>query len=416
MAHKTSLTSGATPKQLPSHVRHGDGIDKKLRKLRVLLADHDRRCWEIGDLCAELITRHRMRLKNVAVAVGYSKARLSELHLTARAFPPEQRGEGTFYDALMARSVCRRLPRLQMPLVAVRREITNLRGKRPRQIRAHFVEKLIVQDQNATLARSAAPRNGSSLINAPHHGDWRKVVPQVPTNSVKLFICDPPFGGYTWRPAGGYQSGRGDTNGLRSESDNNTAEEALAVTLPLFEASLTKLAPGGCMLLFQPGGKPDRAELLAETAKQGWDCLYALVWEKGTCAPSDCAYPYAPSSERILVFTRKGDRLEWHEQGLSRSDVLRFDSVTQQATARMERGSLAFRSIHMFQKPAGLCEFLVRKHTHPGDLVVEPFGCSGSGCVAAKQLGRRWVYIESNPDNFNWGRSRVAAATLPLAG
>lgn len=398
--------SPAALKQRSGHVRHAGEVAQKLSRLRLLLKAHDRRCWEIGDLCAELIDRHRLRLAEISHRVGYSQARLSELHLTARAFAPDQREEGTFYDALMARSVCRRLPRLGMPLVAVRREIQTLRGKRPRQIRAHFVQKLIAQDQNQVLARTAGRRE-DRFVNAVHHADWRDVVPRLPDQSVKLFMCDPPFGGYAWRPAGGYRSGRADTNGLRVESDHNTAEEALAVTLPLFSACLPKLAAGGCLLLFQPGAKPDRADVLLEAQRQGWVCLYGLVWQKDTCTPSDCAYPYVPASERILVFAREGDRLEWHEQGLSRSDVLHFPSLTQRASVQMERGRLPYRSIHMFQKPPQLCEFLVRKHTHPGELVVEPFGCSGSGCVAAAGLGRRWVYIESHSINFEWGSTRV---------
>ena len=54
------------------------------------------------------------------------------------------------------------------------------------------------------------------------------------------------------------------TSGLRTDSDNNTDPSALNVTLPLFEMCLPRLAVGGCLLLFQSGGKPDRPEILTE--------------------------------------------------------------------------------------------------------------------------------------------------------
>lgn len=381
----------------------------KIRKLARMLKKHDRHCWRIGDLVADLVSHHRLRLGQIAKRAGYSKARLSEFHLTARTFSNDQRNEGNFHDALMARRIWKMLPRLSMTPAAIRSDITKLRGKRPRQIRAYFVKKLLEKEKRAALTNGTQVEAQTNyLINIAHHSDWRSVVPRLPDGSVKLFLCDPPFGGYSWREHGGYTSGRADTNCLRDEADNNTENAALAVTLPLFEECLPKLAAGGCLLLLQPGGKPDRPEILMEASKCGWECLYGLTWLKSTYTPSDCAYPYVPSSERILVFVRQGDRLEWHEAGLSRSDVLEFPSVIIGATMKMLKGDIPLRTYHMFQMPDDLCEFLIRKHTHPGDLTVEPFGCSGAFSIAAAKLERRWVYIESNEANYRWGSERLS--------
>jgi len=388
-------------------------IATKVRRLRRLLRRYDRHCWAIGDLVAEFILQHRMRLSEIARRVGYSKARLSELQLTAREFPHHLRGKGTFEDALIARRVWLTIPklRLDMTVTAVREEVMKLRGKRPRQVKAHFIKMLLERERQEAVADSDIIYSNDShaLIDRPHHADWRDVIPRLGDGSVKVFICDPPFGGYSWRDEGGYASGRAATNGLRTACDNNTEDTALATTLPLFKECLPKLAPGGCLLLFQAGGKPDRPEILTEAAKQGWTCLYGLTWLKGTYTPADCVYPYTPSSERILVFVRKGGQIEWHEPGLARSDVLSFQSIVIGATARMLQGKVPLGTYHMFQKPDDLCEFLVRKHTHPGHLVVEPFGCSGTFSQAAAKLGRQWVYIESNEENYRWGSQRLAS-------
>ncbi len=42
-----------------------------------------------------------------------------------------------------------------------------------------------------------------------------------------------------------------------------------------------------------------------------------------------------------------------------------------------------------------------------GDLVVQPFWCSGKCWIAAKQLNRKWVYVVSNEANYEWGSSRI---------
>ena len=383
----------------------------KFRRLTRLLRRYDRHCWKIGDLVADLILRHRLRLGDISRRVGYSKARLSEFHLTAREFPSHLRREGTFEDALIARRIVRTIPQLSMSVTAVREEVMKLRGKRPRQVKAHFIKMLLEWNREVAVVESDIIYNNDSLglIDRPHHADWRDVIPRLGDGSVKVFICDPPFGGYSWRDEGGYASGRAATNGLRTACDNNTEEGALATTLPLFKECLPKLAPGGCLLLFQAGGKPDRPEILIEAAQQGWECLYGLTWQKGTFTPADCVLPYTTSSERILVFVRKGGQIEWHEPGLARSDVLSFQSIVIGATARMLQGKVPLGTYHMFQKPDDLCEFLVRKHTHPGHLVVEPFGCSGTFSQAAAKLGRQWVYIESNEENYRWGSQRLAS-------
>ena len=172
---------------------------------------------------------------------------------------------------------------------------------------------------------------------------------------------------------------------------------------------------GGCLLLFQSGGKSDRPEVLQAAMTNGWRCVHALTWTKSTEAPTNGTSPYMATSERILVFTRNGDRLHTYEHGLSRSDILTYSAITKSATVKMDAGVWDYNSVHMFQKPSALCDFLVRKHTRPGDLVVEPFGCSGSGCVSAAELNRNWIYIESNDRNFRWGQERLERAVANQA-
>ena len=193
---------------------------------------------------------------------------------------------------MMACRIARTMTALKMTPRQLRQKISRLNNKRPAAIRRHFINILVQRQANQAQAKAVRSLSGNKdLIDSCHHGDYRDVVPKLPLRSVKLFIADPPYGVYR-RPeaTGGYVSVRSDTNGLRTDCDANTSEEAAAVTMPLFEVCLPHLAPGGCMLLFQAGGRADRSDLLAEAERQGWDCLYAVNWDKGaTRAPIDTA-------------------------------------------------------------------------------------------------------------------------------
>ena len=388
----------------------------RLEQLIRMLRRHDRNAWKIGDAVIELMDEHNLELKDIVGYTGYSKPRLSEFHLTARAFGPEQRQACSFQNSLLARKIKKRFRTLDMGLLEIREEISRLGIRNPRQAKIHFLQKLLERQGNQALAESAKVHRKvrMGLLNRCHHADYRAVVPQLPDGAVKLFLCDPPFGCYCRSADGAYLSGREETSGLRTDCDANSDKEALEVTLSLFSVCLPKLAAGGCLVLFQPGAKPDRPEVLEAAQRNGWECRYALTWLKTRrelAAPGNCATPYSTSTERILVFSRKNESLRWHEKGLSRSDVLVFPAETSSATQRMDHGLIDYASVHMFQKPLGLLEFLVRKHTHPHDLVVEPFGCSGSGVIAAANLSRKWLYCETNDENFEWGSQKVEVAT-----
>lgn len=46
---------------------------------------------------------------------------------------------------------------------------------------------------------------------------------------------------------------------------------------------------------------------------------------------------------------------------------------------------------------------LVRKHSMPGELVFDACGCTGPMSLAAINTDRRWVYAESNQENYGIG-------------
>ena len=65
---------------------------------------------------------------------------------------------------------------------------------------------------------------------------------------------------------------------------------------------------------------------------------------------------------------------------------------------------------HPTQKPEKLMAKLILASSNPGDLVFDPFMGSGTTCVVAKKLGRRYLGIDVNEEYCLWAAKRLAQA------
>jgi len=85
----------------------------------------------------------------------------------------------------------------------------------------------------------------------------------------------------------------------------------------------------------------------------------------------------------------------------AKSEFLRRTNVWADVTEIM-RGKT-----HVNQKPDRLMEIPIEVHTEPGEWVLDPFAGSGTTAIAARKLGRRFVIVEQDPDNFDRIVSRL---------
>jgi DNA modification methylase len=83
----------------------------------------------------------------------------------------------------------------------------------------------------------------------------------------------------------------------------------------------------------------------------------------------------------------------------SRGNILRFPPVSPPASAHAQE--------HGFEKPVELCTFLIGKHSFAGELVVDLCGCTGGISLAAIEMNRQWVYVESHLTNVQIGACRL---------
>ena len=78
--------------------------------------------------------------------------------------------------------------------------------------------------------------------------------------------------------------------------------------------------------------------------------------------------------------------------------------------SRRERDSGGIPNIHSTVKSVALMRWLLRLVTKPGDVILDPFGGSGTTGVAALLEGRRVILVEREPQYAAIARARCAAA------
>lgn len=70
----------------------------------------------------------------------------------------------------------------------------------------------------------------------------------------------------------------------------------------------------------------------------------------------------------------------------------------------------ASAKLHPHAKPTALLERLIRASSDVGDVVLDPFAGSGSTCLAARNLDRKFIGIEIDPDYAEIARQRLDEA------
>ena len=71
------------------------------------------------------------------------------------------------------------------------------------------------------------------------------------------------------------------------------------------------------------------------------------------------------------------------------------------------RCSYPAKRVHPTQKPVQLMEDILRRHSNPGDTVLDPFMGSGTTGIACQNLGREFIGIEKDCKFFESARKRL---------
>lgn len=130
-------------------------------------------------------------------------------------------------------------------------------------------------------------------------------------------------------------------------------------------------------------------DMLVKTEKAGFKLHNVLVWEKNNCTPSQY---YMKNCEYVL-FLRKG-KAKWIKDIGGSKTVHQFNNIIGNKS-------------HPTEKPVDLLSFYIQNSSEVGNIVFDPFAGSGSTCIAAKNLGRKYVGVELDRNYFDVAVKRM---------
>jgi site-specific DNA-methyltransferase (adenine-specific) len=199
-------------------------------------------------------------------------------------------------------------------------------------------------------------------INQIICGNCLEVMKGWPDMGVSLVLTDPPYG-----------------IGLAYDKYQDTD----ANWYKLMQDSVPEFRRVGKMVIL-PSCKIQRLKWIYDKFPPDW----LICWYKGS--PGHAAYIGFNDWEPHLVYGRTRNRLYMHDHFQTRSSP--------------PKGKFN----HPCPKPIEWATWLIERSTVPDDLILDPFCGSGTVCVAAKQLGRRYIGIDISQDYCDIARNRIS--------
>jgi DNA modification methylase len=233
------------------------------------------------------------------------------------------------------------------------------------------------------------------------HGDCRDVLPDLwAGSSIDHMITDPPYSEHThakqWIGAALTADGK-----VRvSTAHKGLGFEALSAELQLFICAEAARLVRRWVLAFSDVESIGQWQQAVRVV--GLDYVRALIWDKVDGAPQFTGDRPAAGAEAIVAAHTQGKK-RWNGGG--GRNVLRH-------AVNGDRGAKP----HPSTKPEPLMAELVSLFTDPGDLILDPFGGSGTTAVAAKRLGRRCILIEREEKYCEIAAKRLSQGALDLFG
>ncbi len=233
--------------------------------------------------------------------------------------------------------------------------------------------------------------------NSIHLGDCLDIMKSIDNKSIDMILCDLPYG--------------------------ITARNKWDSVIPfnqLWEAYLRIIKDNGAIVLtaVQPF-----ASILVNSNIELFK--YEWIWEK-TKKTGFLNAKKQPlrNHEQVLVFYK--NQPIYNPQGVSNIEKLcnrgndpdgvgsNYNSAnpiyTQTQTgypASVLKIPSEGNTVHPTQKPVKLFEYLIKTYTNENDLVLDNCMGSGTTCIAAKNLGRRYIGIEKDKSYFEICQERL---------
>jgi adenine-specific DNA-methyltransferase len=260
-------------------------------------------------------------------------------------------------------------------------------------------------------------------------GDNLELLPRFEDGAFQLIYIDPPFN--TGRrqqrrtlrtepdPEGdrtGFGGRRYRTQELARAEYDDSFDDYLAFLEPRLREARRLLDPTGTLYVHLDPREAHYVKLLLDELFGRACFLNELIWAYDYGAKTKRRWP--TKHDTILVYVRDPDRYHFDSSEVDREPYMAPGLVTAE---QRERGKLptsvwwhtivptagAEKTGYPTQKPEGIVRRMVQASSRPGDRVLDFFAGSGTLGAVARQLGRRYVLIDSSPEAVAVMRRRL---------
>lgn len=221
-------------------------------------------------------------------------------------------------------------------------------------------------------------------------GDFRDLLGSLPSGTVDLVLTDPPY--TISRPTGFAKLGDRSVARFAVSMDFGQWDHDNIDLDALSEGMFRVLRKSGTALVWYDLWK--LSHLAEAMTRAGFKMLRLLIWEKTNPVPLNMKSTYLSNSREVALVGVKVGKPTFNDQyhnGVYSYPIPRHNG----------------HRIHPTQKPLNLFTELVRVHSLPGDLVVDPFLGSGTTAVAAVESGRMFYGGDIDSHYVKEARCRV---------
>jgi site-specific DNA-methyltransferase (adenine-specific) len=255
------------------------------------------------------------------------------------------------------------------------------------------------------------------------------VLPRLAGGSFQLIYIDPPFntGGsqtkltlQTQPDAGGDRTGFGGrrykTRLLAESSYLDDFDDYLAFLEPRLREARRVLAESGTLYFHIDYREAHYCKLLLDEVfgRQGF--INEIIWAYDYGGRTRRRWP--PKHDTILVYVKDPQGYHYDAQAVDREPYMAPGLVTPEKAAlgklptdvwwhTIVGTSSKEKTGYPTQKPEGIVRRMVQASTRPGDWCLDFFAGSGTLGAVARQLDRRYVLIDSNPEAIAIARRRL---------
>jgi len=264
-------------------------------------------------------------------------------------------------------------------------------------------------------------------------GDCEQVLKSFPDNSIDLIFTSPPYADQRKNTYGGIKP-----------------NDYVEWFLPKAKEFLRVLKPKGTFVLNIKERVVDGErhtyviELILELRNQGWLWTEELIWHKKNSYPGKWPNRFRDNWERLLQFNKQrkfnmyqeavmvpvGDWAKDRLSSLSETDKSRDESKVGSGFGKNISNWVGRKKVypnnvlylatecsnrnHSAVFPLDLPTWFIKLFTAPGDIVLDPFIGSGTTAVAAIQLGRKYVGIDTELEYVDISKERISETQIKL--